>query len=90
MKKIMLMAFAAGLFAFTSCSSDDDGGSSSDCQTCTQSLAGVDSVIEYCDNGDGTFTQIDDDGTEVTQDLPEGVSFSDLINLREQAGADCK
>lgn len=91
MKKIMLMAFAAGLFAFTStsCSSDDDGDSSSDCQTCTISFEGIESVMEYCDNGDGTITATDEDGTEVTEELPEGLSYSDFINAQEQLG-DCK
>ncbi|WP_111539824.1 hypothetical protein [Mesonia algae] len=88
MKKIMLMAFAAGLFAFTSCSSDDDGGSSSDCHTCTISLGALDNVTEYCDNGDGTVTATDEDGNETTLDL-EGNSYSDFISAQEQLG-DCE
>jgi len=95
MKKIMLMAFAAGLFAFTStsCSSDDDGGgSSSDCITCSMDFEGNEFETEYCDNGDGTATvTVTSGGQSVSQeqDIPEDFTFEDYVDSQEQSGADC-
>jgi len=89
MKKIMLMACAAGLFAFTSCSSDDDNDGSSNCQTCTVTFEGSTNTTTYCDNEDGTYTITLEDGTETTQDIPEDVSFDEFIASQEQLG-DCK
>jgi len=91
MKKLTLMVFAAGLFAFTSCSSDDDGngdggGVSSNCQTYTTSFEGAESVAEYCDNGDGTYTVKNEAGEEITQDIPGEKTFDDIIANLELTG----
>ncbi|MDQ7916493.1 hypothetical protein RBU60_02815 [Mesonia sp. MT50] len=90
MKKIIFMALATGLFAFTSCSSDDDGEevgepSASACQTCTLTAEdGETSAIEYCDNGDGTVTAtVVGTGSETTIPL-DGTSFSVFISTMEQ------
>ncbi|TXK72619.1 hypothetical protein [Mesonia sp. HuA40] len=89
MKKIIFMALTAGVFAFTSCSSDDDGGSSNDCQTCSLDFGDMSISSEFCDNGDGTITQIDEDGDETIVDL-EGMSFQEYITAMEQTGMNCK
>lgn len=88
MKNLICMTLVMGLFAFTSCSNDDDGGdkTSSDCQTCTTSFEGVESQADYCDNGDGTYTVVQTNGQETTQDLPEGANFGDIIADLELAG----
>ncbi|MDT0294706.1 hypothetical protein ACFQ3R_03910 [Mesonia ostreae] len=80
MKKMMFMALTAGLFAFTSCSSDDDGESaSSACKTCTLEAGGLSMETKYCDNGDGSYTQTDENATETTVDLPDGTTYSQFI-----------
>lgn len=89
MKKIMLMAFATVFFAFTSCSSDDDGNTSSSCEICTVTFEGSTSTTTYCDNEDGTYTITLEDGTETTQDIPGDVSFDEFIASQEQLG-DCE
>lgn len=83
------MAIVAGTFAFTSCSKDDDAaGEKSACTTCSMSLMGVEMSTKYCDNGDGTYT-MSMEGEEMTQDLPEGMSFDEYIKTVESSGMSC-
>ncbi|MDT0294707.1 hypothetical protein ACFQ3R_03905 [Mesonia ostreae] len=88
MKRWICMALATGLFAFTSCSNDDDGGdkTGADCQTCTTSFEGVESQADYCDNGNGTYTVIESNGQETTQDIPDGTNFDNIIADLELTG----
>ncbi|NRR91424.1 hypothetical protein HSX10_07595 [Winogradskyella undariae] len=91
MKKIILSFAVIAAIGFTSCSSDDDssdGGSDSACQTCDLEIFGFATSTEYCDNGDGTYTYTTE-GQSVTEDLPEGTSFDDIISAYEAAGATC-
>lgn len=90
MKKVIFMALASGLFAFTSCSSDDDGdATSSKCRTCTVDSEGSGTVTEYCDNGDGTYTKTQA-GAVITEDIPAGVTFSQFIASQVGIWADCE
>ncbi len=94
MKKFTLLTLAIGLFAFTSCSSDDDGGDggNSDCVVCSMSMEGNSIDTEYCDNGDGTMTvTVRSGGQEVSQDqdIPEGTTFDEIISEMEQNGENC-
>ncbi len=50
MKKSFLFLALAATFAFSTCSSDVDGGYS--CESCMAQEVSV----EICDNGDGTYT----------------------------------
>lgn len=86
MKKFILSLAVIAAIGFTSCSSDDDNGGSDDggCQTCD--LASVDT--EICDNGDGTY-DITILGQTTTSDIPDGTSFSDIIDGFEASGYDC-
>ena len=78
MKKLILSMTLLAAIAF-SCS-DDEGGSSNDCQSCESELFGISYSTEICDNGDGTaditVTAAGQSSTE-TIDL-EGESISDL------------
>lgn len=93
MKKLMFMALATGLFAFTSCSSDDDGDGgevATGCQTCTTSVEDTTSVTEFCDNGDGTVTATVVGTGSATIISLDGTSFSVFISTMEQVtGAEC-
>ncbi len=71
MKKHLILLFAAGLFAFTSCSDDDDGTSTNNTVVGTWTLVemnpdivGLDAcsekpVINFKDNGDAEWTFYD-------------------------------
>lgn len=76
MKKLMLVAVFGMALGFTSCGSDDDGGSSS-CEEC--SVLGL-ADLKICDAGDGnvevTTTALGQTNTE-TIELPEGTTFAE-------------
>ena len=82
MKKLILNALLIGVFAFNSCSSDDDSNddSSSDCRICEVFTL----TQEYCDNGDGTIT-ITTNGQEETEDLDDA-TFAQFISGIELFG----
>jgi len=69
MKKIMLMAFTAGLFAFTStsCSSDDDGGGKS-CQELAQ---------DYADAFEAYFDDESEENCQALDDAADAYANSD-------------
>lgn len=90
MKKLILMIAMAGVFTFTSCSSDDDGGArSSQCRTCSVNTGEADAVTEYCDNGDGTYTKTQN-GETTTEVIPEGLNFDQFIASQVSLWADCQ
>ncbi len=86
MKKFILSFAVIAAIGFTSCSSDDDNGGDDDggCQTCDIFTI----ATELCDNGDGTYTTTVA-GQEVTEDIPEGTTFADIIAGFEAGGATC-
>ncbi|NQX86121.1 MAG: hypothetical protein HRT67_09500 [Flavobacteriaceae bacterium] len=84
MKKLILPVLAFGIFAFTSCNSDDDSNDSeNDCVTCDISSIST----EYCDNGDGTAT-ITAAGASQTITLPDGQSLSDYLDALDSSSDD--
>ncbi|MDT0294708.1 hypothetical protein ACFQ3R_03900 [Mesonia ostreae] len=90
MKKLTLIIAMAGVFTFTSCSSDDDGdATSSQCRTCTGDAESTNSISEYCDNGDGTYTKTEN-GETVTGEIPEGLNFNEFIASEVGIWADCQ
>ena len=82
MKKILFFAAVLAAVTVTSCKSDDNGGGDDGCTTC--SFDGEEESVEFCNNGDGTYTI---DGQE--QDIPNGTSFNQIITAFELLGADC-
>ena len=85
MKKLLFSALILSL-AFTSCKKDDDGdGDSNTCQTCTVSQNP--GSVEYCDNGDGTYSATTS-GTTINSTLG-GQTFAEFIVTLELAGVDC-
>ncbi|GAA4109393.1 hypothetical protein GCM10022393_05960 [Aquimarina addita] len=77
MKKIMFVAVLSMALGFTSCGSDDDGGSNSGCTTC--SFDGE--TAELCEGENGTI--IDEDGEDT------GLSLEDFKALIALAGGSC-
>ncbi|RMA66039.1 hypothetical protein [Ulvibacter antarcticus] len=85
MKKLIFTALVIGLVA-TSCKKDDNGDEGSGaCQTCVQAQSGA--SVEYCDNGDGTYSATTS-GTTINSTLG-GLTFGELITSLELAGVDC-
>ena len=79
MKKILfLSSLILSLAVLTlSCSSDDDA--SSNCESCTSDLG---NRFEICDNGDGTFTLTQPDGTTtITEGELEGFTPKEVVEL---------
>jgi len=74
MKKLLAGLFVMSMFVIA-CGGDD-------CKTCT--FEGDSS--EICDNGDGTVTYTEDDGTTET----DSTDFDSAIALLEAFGASCK
>lgn len=92
MKRLFLMAAVVSSLFFTACSSDDDSSddNSQDCFLCTIVVEFGDIVesseSEICDNGDGTITVIDEEGTQVVDLEEQGVSFEEFIEAFEFLG----
>jgi hypothetical protein len=84
MKKILFFAAVLAAVTVTSCKSDDNGGGDDDCTTCSFEGDSSEESVEFCNNGDGTYTI---DGVE--QDIPDGTSFNQIITAFELLGADC-
>ncbi len=77
MKKILLPLTYALAFIFVACSSDDDANSN--CESCTSDLG---NKFEICDNGDGTFTLTQPDGTTtITEGELEGFTPKEVIEF---------
>ena len=88
MKKFILSFAVIAAIGFTSCSSDDDGGSNDGgCETCEFDLLGTTVSTEYCDNGDGTM-DVTTEGTTETVDL-EGQDYDTFISALESSGFTC-
>lgn len=77
-----------GALVFFSCSDDDNEEEEDDCVTCTTNLI-VTFTSEHCDNGDGTVTVTQEDGSEEVVDLM-GSTFEEYINGIAIIGTTCE
>jgi hypothetical protein len=87
MKKLILSAAVIATITFSACSSNDDDDDESNCKTCEQSVGNTSVEIEYCDNGNGTYSSTTNGQTR-SLDL-KGASFSQFISAAEDGGATC-
>ena len=73
---ILGISILAMVLGFSSCSSDDDDGR--DCDSCD--LQGE--TVEFCDNGDGTYTLTAAGQSEtITEEELEGVTPEEYVEL---------
>ena len=89
MKKIILSIAMIATIAFTGCSDNDE--TDKKCLSCEFSGLGVETPIktQYCDNGDGTMTITVKGIQTVTDDIPEGSSFEEIIEAAKKQGTTC-
>jgi len=90
MKKLVFSLMAVTALGFTSCGSDDDSSddNSSECVICELTEEGITTDSEICENGDGSFT-ISSEGSEITFEESDGITFDQFIDALEDAGASC-
>lgn len=72
---------------FTACFNNDD--TSSSCKTCKFTFQTTTLNTQYCDNGDGTMTLMVEGEQTVTEDIPEGSSFEEVMMVVEANGSTC-
>ncbi|TDQ21908.1 hypothetical protein [Tenacibaculum caenipelagi] len=87
MKKIILSIAMLTSTVLASCS--DDNESNTNCRKCV--FEGFDQTLntEYCDNGDGTITMTVEGGQTVTDEIPKGSSFEEIMKAVEANGSTC-
>ncbi|MDO6675385.1 hypothetical protein Q4517_07455 [Tenacibaculum sp. 1_MG-2023] len=87
MKKIILSIAMLTSVVLVSCSDNDENNTT--CRKCVFERFDQTLNTEYCDNGDGTITMTVEGGQTVTDEIPEGSSFEEVMKAVEANGSTC-
>lgn len=87
MKKLLFgCAFVLTVLTLTvsSCSKDDG-----DCQTCTLSVIGIETVSEVCPSGDGVEIETSLAGVSAGTETIDSTTVAEQVSLLEAGGFSC-